>query len=409
MLLDGDRTPVCRSGVAGTVQSAGRTQQLRRTRGRPSTDRGAARPVEAGHGAGSGRGRQDPAGHPYRRGVPAELSRRRLVGRARLDHRPVRDPAGTAVRRRRAHRSADGTARTGPGGSLRAADQPVGARPDAGGGRQLRAPDRRGGRHRRGASGPLRPGQRAHHQPGTAQHPRGGARPDTAPRSPRRHRTDRSLRRRAAVRRPGQRGRPWLRPRRRQPAARRADRPSAGRSAARHRAGRRPAPGAAARRDRGPALGPVPAAHRRQPHRASASSHPACRCRVELGPARPGRAAARRAAVRVPGRCHRRVRHRRGRRRRPRRRRRARPAGRAGRQVVAATGRGPDRWRPVPDARDDPRIRHRTAHRTRRNPGPSRRARPLVRRFRAPARRARPRRTNSWRPCSSWTPIGTTC
>ncbi len=56
------------------------------------------------------------------------------------------------------------------------------------------------------------------------------------------------------------------------------------------------------RRDIPAADRPVPAAHRRQPHRAAAAPHAARRRRVELGAADPRRAAARRAVLRLPGR-----------------------------------------------------------------------------------------------------------
>ena len=55
----------------------------------------------------------------------------------------------------------------------------------------------------------------------------------------------------------------------------------------------------------GPPVGPVPAAHRRQPDRAAAAPHPARGRGVELGPAAPRRAQTGRAAGGLPGRRHR--------------------------------------------------------------------------------------------------------
>ncbi len=107
----------------------------------------------------------------------------------------------------------------------------------------------------------------------------------------------------AAVRRPGGGGQPGLRPGRRDPrrwsptSCRRLDGLPLAIELAAARLRTLPLAEISA-----PAGRPVPAAHRRQPHRAAAAPHAARRRRVELGAAHPRRAAARRAVLRLPGR-----------------------------------------------------------------------------------------------------------
>ena len=112
------------------------------------------------------------------------------------------------------------------------------------------------------------------------------------------------LRRGPALLRPSRLAARRLRPRRDQRGAGGRDLPSPRRAPAGDRAGRRPDPVDARRRHRRPAQRPVPAAHRRQPYGSPTAPHPERGRRVELGPALRGRAAAGRAARRLPRRRH---------------------------------------------------------------------------------------------------------
>ena len=318
----------------------------------------------AGHADRSGRGRQDPAG---RRGRRARCSTDAATASWLVELAPVSDAGRPAAGRARRARPAR-PRRSSPAAS--GARQPAEVEPidrlvdalstgaTAARAGQLRAPGRR--RPRALADrllAELPAAARAGHQPGAARHHRRDAvagRPAAAAARGRRRRDEalaypavRLLADRARAVRPGfavddRTAAPWSR--------------SAGAldgmplaielAAARLRT-------LSAEQVADPARRPVPAAHRRQPHRAAPPPDAARGRRLELGPAR-----RRRAHAAAPARGVRRRRHagrrRAGvRRRRPARRARAGPAA----ALVDKSLRGARRGRPVPDAGDDPGVR----------------------------------------------------